>query len=372
MLATRKPLWLTARVRIYTRYQLPRGRGKLSAAFYWLLALGGLAFLGWIFFTSGQPGKEKPVAPAQRSPAHAPAIIPTQAVAPAVPTAPQPVRNWLETQVALARLGFSCGSIDGVGGYQTRAALRAFQTSAGLPVSGRLDTATQARLRLDAPLLTRYTLTTNDVARLLPLSPTWLGKSEQARLDYESVLELVAETSWSNPALIRQLNPQVNWDAALPGLTVWVPNVRPPAVHGHVVLIRILLSAKSLEAFDAASNVVLHCPCSIARQVEKRPMGTLHVVTVVHHPTYTFNPEIFPESAEARRLDRKLLLPAGPNNPVGSAWIGLDRPGYGIHGTPLPENVGRTESHGCFRLANWNAEFLAQQVSPGTPVDVEP
>jgi lipoprotein-anchoring transpeptidase ErfK/SrfK len=89
-------------------------------------------------------------------------------------------------------------------------------------------------------------------------------------------------------------------------------------------------------------------------------------------PNYTFNPEVFPESAEARELGRKLILPPGPNNPVGTAWIGLDKPGYGIHGTPRPEDVGRTESHGCFRLANWNAEYLLQLVTVGTPVRVEP
>ena len=67
----------------------------------------------------------------------------------------------------------------------------------------------------------------------------------------------------------------------------------------------------------------------------------------------------------------KLILPPGPNNPVGVAWISLDLPGYGIHGTPSPEHVGRTESHGCFRLANWNAEYLLRLVNVGTPVYVE-
>jgi lipoprotein-anchoring transpeptidase ErfK/SrfK len=101
-------------------------------------------------------------------------------------------------------------------------------------------------------------------------------------------------------------------------------------------------------------------------------VGTLRVVVIIRDPSYTFNPEVFPESSEGRRLRRKLLVPPGPNNPVGTAWIGLSRPGYGIHGTPRPEEVGRTESHGCFRLANWNAEHLTRLVSVGTPVVVEP
>lgn len=101
-------------------------------------------------------------------------------------------------------------------------------------------------------------------------------------------------------------------------------------------------------------------------------MGELHVEKIAVNPNYTFNPEVFPESEEARQIKRKLILQPGPNNPVGVAWISLDRPGYGIHGTPQPEQVGRTESHGCFRLANWNAELLVKSVWIGMPIQVEP
>jgi lipoprotein-anchoring transpeptidase ErfK/SrfK len=81
---------------------------------------------------------------------------------------------------------------------------------------------------------------------------------------------------------------------------------------------------------------------------------------------------VFPESAECRELGRRLILPPGPNNPVGRVWIGLDRPGYGIHGTPDPEKVGRTESHGCFRLANWDALTLLKLAWVGLTVEVFP
>jgi len=96
------------------------------------------------------------------------------------------------------------------------------------------------------------------------------------------------------------------------------------------------------------------------------------VTVVVSDPNYTFDPEVFPESAEARQLGRKLILPPGPNNPVGVAWIGLNLPGYGIHGTPDPEKVGRTESHGCFRLANWDAYTLLAHTWIGLAVSIEP
>jgi lipoprotein-anchoring transpeptidase ErfK/SrfK len=124
--------------------------------------------------------------------------------------------------------------------------------------------------------------------------------------------------------------------------------------------------------FGKNTNLIAHFPCSIASKVEKRPVGALHVANAAANPTYLFDPKVFSESAEAKKIGRKLTIPAGPNNPVGTAWIGLSRPGYGIHGTPKPEQVGRTESHGCFRLANWNAEHLLQMSWAGMPVYIEP
>src|SRR5208283_3482039 len=101
----------------------------------------------------------------------------------------------------------------------------------------------------------------------------------------------------------------------------------------------IHLADKFLEAFDPETNLLAHFPCSIAARVEKRPVGELHVAVVAPNPNYTFDPELFPESAEAHQLKQKLILQPGPNNPVGVVWIGLDKAGYGIHGTPAPEQI---------------------------------
>jgi lipoprotein-anchoring transpeptidase ErfK/SrfK len=182
---------------------------------------------------------------------------------------------------------------------------------------------------------------------------------------------MVAERTQSHPALVRRQNPDFDWEKARPGDAVTVANPQPVLAR-RPALVRVSLSGRHLRAFDASGNLLVHFPCSIARKVEKRPVGDLHVVVAVADPDYTFDPEVFPESAEARTLGRKLRLPPGPNNPVGTAWIGLDRPGYGIHGTPKPEEVGRTESHGCFRLANWNADLLRRMAWVGLPIRVEP
>lgn len=386
--------------------RLGERRNRVQNALQLLLAAAGLAFVAWVVVRSRStapvpwppapfsvattnqsrvvhvPNKTNLPIPAphgiesgvvsQTNFGRVPAAAPPAVSNPAGVAAPRPVANVLEAQIALARRGFSPGPIDGVVGYQTRAALRAFQLQQGLPVTGALDAATRARLTLDRPPLTTRTITTNDLARLLPVSPTWLGKSRQLRLDFASLLELVAEEHRAHPALVRRLNPGVDWDRAVPGLSLVVPEVPPPEINGRLAFLRIRLQDRVLSGHDAQTNLLFQFPCSIAARAEKRPVGRLTVVTAAECPNYTFDPALFPESAEARALNRKLTLPPGPNNPVGVAWIGLDRPGYGIHGTPRPEDVGRTESHGCFRLANWDAALLLRLVWPGLPVYVEP
>jgi len=319
------------------------------------------------------PKPPAPPKPPRPKPPPAPAFPPGELTRLLSPDGlPRPAATWLEAQIELARRGFSSGSIDGVGGAQSVAALRAFQENEGLRVTGQLDPDTRARLALSAPPLTRLVVAADDLASLQPLSPTWLGKSQQSSLAYETVLELVAERAHAHPALIRQLNPAVNWAAVAPGASLYVPDVGRITVDAKAAEVHISLADHVLEIIDGGGRMIAHFPVSIARDVEKRRVGELHVAVVIPHPNYTFDPDVFPESDEARELGRKLILPPGPNNPVGVAWIGLDLQGYGIHGTPSPEQVGRTESHGCFRLANWDAEVLLGLAWVGLPVYVDP
>jgi lipoprotein-anchoring transpeptidase ErfK/SrfK len=285
---------------------------------------------------------------------------------------PRPAKNLLEAQIALARRAISPGSIDWAIGSQTRAALAAFQQASHLAPTHDLDTNTQARLQLEAPPLTDYGVTSNDLARLQPLGRTWLAKSQQSALEYETILQLVSEKAHASPMLVQKLNPAVDWATVTAGTVVSIPGVAYPEPADKAAFVIIHLSGKFLEAFDTESNLLAHFPCSIAAKVEKRPVGELHVAVVVSNPNYTFDPAVFPESPEAQAIGHKLVLPPGPKNPVGVAWIGLDKPGYGIHGTPSPEQIGRTESHGCFRLANWDAAYLLKLAWIGMPVYVEP
>jgi lipoprotein-anchoring transpeptidase ErfK/SrfK len=340
------------------------------------LCLALLGFFVWFWLWPNPGSPTAPVAPPQ--PAVTAARKPIPPAAPPRLRAPEatssgvrPVETILEAQIALARQGISPGSIDGRDGSQTRAALLAFQKKRGLAASGVLDAQTKAVLQLAAPVTADYTVTSEDLGRLMTIPKTWLGKSEQSRLDFENILELLGEKAFSDPQLIRTLNPKVNWNEAANGTVVIIPRVDYPPVAAKAAFVKISLEQCSLEAFDTETNLLVHFPCSIGRLAAKRPVGTLRVTTIAPDPNYTFDPEIFPESPEAQTAGQKLILPPGPNNPVGVVWIGLDRPGYGIHGTPAPEEVGRSESHGCFRLANWNASYLANLVWVGMTVIVE-
>ncbi len=274
--------------------------------------------------------------------------------------------------MALDRLALSPGSLDGVMGFRTRSAVRAFQQRERLPLTGELDRRTRLRLPAPETPYTNYVVTTNDLKRLMPLGKTWLEKWHQPRLDYETILELVSEKSHAHPDLVRRLNPDVNWDGVEAGTRLTLPNVFRPAATNKAAFAQIRLEERTLEVFDERTNLLAHFPCSIARKDEKRPVGELKVAVIAPEPNYTFDPANFPSSPEAQQSTTKLILAPGPNNPVGTVWIGLDKEGYGIHGSPHPEQVGQPESLGCFRLANWNAEYLLQLAWIGMPVVVEP
>jgi hypothetical protein len=288
-----------------------------------------------------------------------------------IPKQIRSVQNTLDAQIALARKGISVGTIDGAAGENMRRALLAFQIHNSLPVSGELDAETKAALLVEEPLFIQYTVSEADLKSIMRIPPTWIGKSEAERLGFETILELVAERARSSQAFIRKLNPQINWTNVAAATLVKIPRVDPPPAP-RAAFARVHLYSKTIVVFGRNTNLIAHFPCSIAAKVEKRPVGELHVLKAAHNPVYLFDPAVFTESAEAKKIGRKLTIPAGPNNPVGTAWIGLDRPGYGIHGTPKPEQIGRTESHGCFRLANWNAEHLLQMAWAGMPVYIEP
>ncbi len=283
-------------------------------------------------------------------------------------------------QVALDRQLFSPGCVDDHIGAQTRAALRSWQVANGLTVTGTFDDATAEMLKLDVPAFIEYHVTTNDFARLGRAPESWRERAAQDAMPHETILELVAERFHASQRFIRALNPAIPWETLNTPTNVVVPNIETDAKPPKAQEIRINLAQNWLTVYDQEGRLCAFFPCSIGRDKLKRPVGDLQVVALAPNPNYTFDPKVFPESPEAQTIESKLIIPPGPNNPVGTLWLSIGRApgsggpplsGYGIHGTPKPEDIGRTESHGCFRLANWNANRLLKMVTVGTPVIVE-
>jgi lipoprotein-anchoring transpeptidase ErfK/SrfK len=304
----------------------------------------------------------------------APAVQPPKPIAPARALPVDP--NVLTTeriaayQVALERMHFSCGFIDGDQGMRTQRMLRAFQQSRDLPQSGVLDDATRAAIGEPGEPFLSYTVTQADVESIMPKPQTWRDKAKATRLGYNDIWEMLAEKFHCTRGYLKDLNRDVKQPVA--GSDIIGPKVYPAAAYPLAASLRVNLGETSIEALDASGRVIAFFPCSIAKDKNKRPNGRLVVKSVVPDPDYTFDPALFKDASVAEHITHKMTLPPGPRNPVGTAWIGLSLPGYGIHGTPEPENISRTQSHGCFRLANWNANKVLKMVRVGTPVDVEP
>jgi lipoprotein-anchoring transpeptidase ErfK/SrfK len=273
-------------------------------------------------------------------------------------------------QTLLDRQNFSCGTIDGHIAKRSRRAVTQFQINRRLNASGELDIDTRLSLGKPGDAYVDYIVTEADLAQVIPRPKGFVAMSKVPALDYYDPWEMLAEKTHSTPSFLKELNPKATNIA--PGITLTLPNLEgtrklPPV--GRVV---IMLAETTLLAYDTNNQVVACFPCSIAADKNKIPNQALTVISTAPNPNYTFDPKVLVDVALKEGITNKLVLPPGPNNPVGTAWIGLSLQGYGIHGTPEPEDISRTGSHGCFRLANWNATKLVNALRPGVPVEVVP
>ena len=299
------------------------------------------------------------------------AIAPPQRQAAATQSHAPATTNWLEWQVHLSRAGFSPGQIDGRDGANTRRALTAFAEARQLSPRD-LDAIGSALDSDAAEVFTSYTVTSEDAATpLLPSIPEDLP--EQASLPglyITSLLEMIAERCHTAPALLKQLNPGKAFAA---GEEIKVPNVQrssaAPTTTATGARVVVSRSRSGLTVYDASNAVIFFAPVTSGSQHDPLPVGKWLVTAVVRNPTFNYNPALF---WDAEPGHAKAKLPAGPNGPVGTVWIDITRPHYGIHGTSEPGQVGHVTSHGCVRLTNWDAETVASFVKKGTVVIFEP
>ncbi|NRQ16558.1 L,D-transpeptidase family protein [Ensifer sesbaniae] len=266
-------------------------------------------------------------------------------------------------QVLLDRAGASPGVIDGYGGENVVKAVAAFRTMRDLPADGRLDPDLLERLSKQTPVVQPYVISGDDAKGLVAKMPN--DYSEQAKMNhlgYTSVVERLAERFHMDIDLLRALNATSTFSV---GETVSVVIPGAPR-QGMVKRIEAHRRTGQLMAFGADGTLIAAYPATIGSRETPPPSGTHKVKGVARMPPYIYNPKINFQQSDNREV---LTLPAGPNNPVGSVWIDLSKPTYGIHGTPEPSLIDKAGSHGCVRLTNWDAEELAAMVEPGVIVE---
>ena len=276
----------------------------------------------------------------------------------------------LALQTCLDRAGFSPNTIDGEWGRKSQVALATYCAVKGVPMPASPEAAFNEFFRDEPPACTTVEVTAADVASLVRIPTRTEDKANLSAMGYETLQEMLAERGHLSQTALKRLNPSLPWPNPPVGAKVRIP-VFPPRDtrrEARANVLRVSLSRREITAFDAQGNFLLLLPCSIAANKDKLPPpGEIQVATMVPMPNYTYTPDFTPRGLKPK----KLILPPGPNNPVGVVWLGLTLPGYGIHGTPKPEQIGRAESHGCFRLANWNARRLYDICDAGVSVIVE-
>lgn len=272
----------------------------------------------------------------------------------------------LKAQILLDRAGASPGVIDGISGGNVAKAIAAVETVLGLPIDGRLDAEVWSALGGDqaADVLVEYTITDKDAAYpYLPEIPSdYAVQAELAGLNYTSPEEMFAERFHMDVKLLTALNPGV--DLRQPGNTIIVAGIEGQALTGKITRIEADKARRQVRAYDAQNRLVVAYPATIGSADNPSPTGDHIVNTIAPNPVYYYNPDNFVQGENRTKLE----LPPGPNNPVGTMWIDLSEPSYGIHGTPEPSKIDKTGSHGCIRLTNWDAEELATLVEPGVAV----
>jgi lipoprotein-anchoring transpeptidase ErfK/SrfK len=270
-------------------------------------------------------------------------------------------------EILLDRAHFSPGEIDGQFGDNLRTAVTGYQSARNLQKTGSADQATWQSLNADtASALAPYTISADDVmGPFEQISHDMMAQAKLKHLGYQSPPEELGERFHINPKLLAVLNP--GKDLTKADEQVLVPNVqREYVLQADKVVVS--KSNHTVSAFAADGMLLAQYPATMGSEHDPLPIGNWKITGVQQNPVFHYNPAFF---WDAKPKDERAEIAAGPNNPVGVVWIALSKEHYGIHGTPEPGKIGHTESHGCIRLTNWDAEELSRTVKPGTQAILE-
>jgi len=273
----------------------------------------------------------------------------------------------IKAQVLLDRAKFSPGEIDGKLGENAQKALRAFAEAKGLS-SGKVlkpEVWTALAETSKDPVITEYTISESDLkGPFLEKLPAKMEDMKSLKaLSYASPREAIAEKFHMSEGLLVTLNSGKRFDHA--GEIVFVVNVLNKQAKLTIGRVEVDKSRQTVRAFDPSGALIAFFPATVGSEQKPTPNGSFKVVSADANPNYRYNPDYKFKGVKSKEA---FTIQPGPNNPVGSYWIGLSAEGYGIHGTPNPSKISKSESHGCVRLTNWDAVSLGSNIKKGTPV----
>lgn len=302
-------------------------------------------------------------------------------------------KEMTRVQILLDQANFRPGKIDGLGGEFTQKVADRYAAANGLPAGARLDTSALGEA------YTSYTVTEDDKRWVGPLASSPPEQAKLKRMPYADLWELVAEMFHCDLNFLKELNKGVT-DLA-PGSVLRVPNVAPfrmadvealqkkrteealarkaaasqeaspsptPAPAPPAYRLLLLREPRVIEVYDAENKMVACFPCTPGSSTIPVPEGTWKVMNNILMPTFRYDKSVLKSGVPS---DEAYEIPSGPNNYVGIVWMGINRRSVGMHGTNNPDQIGRNQSSGCIRLANWDAFVLCQMAVKGTALEVK-
>lgn len=301
---------------------------------------------------------------------------------------PAEIEAIVRLQIFLDEAEFSPGRIDGSLGQFTYSALSLYREARDgqpspvevrdekkpdtMPEVGDLD------LSRTNPVFRPYLVTAADLESVGDLPDSVPEQAKSKAMTYRSAAEAIAEKFHTDATFLEDLNPGKT-AMITAGDSLMVPNVTPfelsrvkagdieaEAPAAPTTSVKVDTTTSMLRVFENEKLIAAY-PVTIGAGENESPVGDWKVTGISGMPNFRYDKSMLKEGV---RSDNFHLLPPGPNNPVGVTWIQLNKSGIGLHGTSEPETIGRSSSHGCVRLANWDIVRLAEKMTASVPVEI--